>query len=81
MKDKFIKMAVLRILKSEKKTIMSGVHDKWQKIITSLVAQFGGETENPDDGNLHKCVACYLLCSLYLFGTISRNFSRLTCSN
>lgn len=52
-KDKIIKMSVLRVLKCESKAFMSGAHSQWQKILSSLVSQFGGD--------LHSILAKYVL--------------------
>nr|CAB3266754.1 symplekin [Phallusia mammillata] len=55
-KDRIIKMSVLRVLKSERSAIAGGVHHRWQKVLTSLVAQFGGD--------LHRSLAKFILSDL-----------------
>nr|XP_009860228.1 symplekin [Ciona intestinalis] len=55
-KDKIIKMAVLRVLKSERSAIAGGIHSRWQKILTNLVAQFGGD--------LHRSLAKFILADI-----------------
>nr|XP_039265830.1 symplekin-like [Styela clava] len=52
-KDKIIKNAVLRVLRSEQAANAAGVHAQWSKILTSLVAQFGGD--------LHRALAMFIL--------------------
>lgn len=52
-KDKIVHRAVERVLKAETNASIGGIHKHWQKILPSLVAQFGGE--------LHRKLAEFIL--------------------